>query len=211
MSPAPRCRLAPPTRPTPALALALALGVALLLALTPAVGCSSYKSTGSAAAGDPRTDTGRMLSADAYATELAFKQRDPTLRRFFESAHGYAIFPEVTKGGAGLGGAHGDGVVYEQGQKVGYTELSQGSIGLQLGGQKYAQLIFFQDAATLDRFKRGGFAFAAQASAVAASNGAGANADYAHGVAVFTTAEQGLMFEAAVGGQRFEYYPIQGP
>jgi len=181
---------------------ALLMTLAATLAL--AVGCSSYKETGNSRAGEE----GRMLSADAYATELTFKKRDPTLQQFFESAYGYAVFPEVTKGGAGIGGAHGDGVVYSQGQKIGYAELSQGSIGLQLGGQAYSQIIFFQDEATMTQFKRGNLEFAAQASAVAASAGAGANADYADGVAVFTTAERGLMFEAALGGQKFEYYPI---
>ncbi|MEM6757178.1 MAG: YSC84-related protein [Planctomycetota bacterium] len=190
-----------PTRPAPRHPFLMTLLAALALA----AGCSSYKQTGSS---DPEAEKGRMLSADAYATELAFKKRDPTMSRFFESAYGYAVFPEVAKGGAGIGGAHGDGVVYEQGNKVGYAELSQGSIGFQLGGQVYSQIIFFKDKATLDKFKQGEFEFAAQASAVAASAGAGANADYSDGVAVFTTGERGLMFEAAIGGQKFAYYPI---
>ncbi|MEM9253092.1 MAG: YSC84-related protein [Planctomycetota bacterium] len=189
------------TRPTATLTALLTLVAALALV----AGCSSYKQTGSS---DPAAERGRMLSADAYATELAFKKRDPTMQKFFESAYGYAVFPEVAKGGAGIGAAHGDGVVYEQGNKVGYAELSQGSIGFQLGGQVYSEIIFFQDQATLDKFKGGEFEFAAQASAVAASAGAGANADYADGVAVFTTGQRGLMFEASIGGQKFNFYPI---
>lgn len=188
---------------TPRFALPLLFTLALV-ALSAAVGCSSYKTDGKS---DP-AEKGRMLSADAYAAELAFRKRDPTLQRFFESAYGYALFPEVAKGGAGIGGAHGDGVVYEQGQRIGYAELSQGSIGFQLGGQVYSEIIFFEDKPTLDKFKRGEFEFAAQASAVAASAGAGANADYSNGVAVFTTGERGLMLEASIGGQKFAYYPI---
>jgi len=100
--------------------------------------------------------------------------------------------------------------LFEKGQLAGYCTLTQGSIGLALGGQSYTELIFFEDQAALDRFKSDNYSFAAQASAVALKSGASANARYSDGVAVFTMGEAGLMVEASVGGQKFNFDPIAG-
>ena len=136
-----------------------------------------------------------------------FKKKDEGMSKFFESAHGYVVFPSVTKGGAVVGGAHGVGEVYEKGSLIGYAELSQGTFGLQLGGQVYSEIIFFENEATMANFKKGEVALAAQASAVAAKAGASADADYERGVLVFTIGKGGLMAEASVGGQGFKYWP----
>jgi len=162
--------------------------------------CSSYKQAGGA-------DPDRLLDQEAAGVVKLFKRTDPGLQRFFDSATGYVVFPNVTKGAAGVGAAHGRGVVYEAGQPIGYANLTQGTIGLQLGGQTYSELVFFQTTRDLTIFKRGETKLSAQASAVAASKGAAANADYAHGVAIFTLGQSGLMFEASVGGQKFTYQP----
>jgi lipid-binding SYLF domain-containing protein len=132
---------------------------------------------------------------------------DPGLKKFFDEAAGYAVFPTVGKGAVGVGGAYGRGELYESGQMVGYCTLTQASIGLALGGQAYTELIFFETQAALEKFKTGNFAFAAQASAVALKSGASANAKYTDGVAVFTMGEAGLMYEASIGGQKFNYRP----
>ena len=134
-----------------------------------------------------------------------FKKADSKLEAFFEKSHGYAVFPSVGKGAVGIGGAHGKGTVFEQGKPVGSTSLTQITVGLALGGQAYRQIIFFKDKATLDRFKAGNFEFSAQASAVAVREGASADADFDKGVAVFTMAKGGAMFEASIGGQKFSY------
>ena len=134
-----------------------------------------------------------------------FKKADPELDVFFEKAHGFAVFPSVGKGAILVGGAHGKGIVFEQGQPVGRTSLTQATVGLQLGGQAYREIIFFKDKATLDSFKEGNYEFSAQASAVAAEKGAAADADSDAGVAVFTMAKGGAMFEASIGGQKFGY------
>ena len=136
------------------------------------------------------------------------KKADPGLSKFFSGASGYAVFPKVAKGAIGVGGAHGSGVLFEGGTAVGKASLSQVSIGFQLGGQAYSEIIFFEKAAALSNFKTGNFAFAAQVSAVAIKSGASANAKYKDGVAVFTMAEGGLMYEASVGGQKFGYQPF---
>jgi lipid-binding SYLF domain-containing protein len=163
----------------------------------------------SACSTTPETEAkAASIRQEADATIEEFKARDPSMKQFFETAHGYAIFPSVGKGGVGVGGAYGRGVCYEQGKAIGYCSLSQGSIGFQLGGQAYSEAICFQTKEALNEFKTGNFALAAQASAVAATAGAAAHADYNKGVAVFTMARGGLMFEASVGGQKFDFDPI---
>lgn len=133
--------------------------------------------------------------------------KNPRIGHFVKTAAGYVVFPDVTKGGLGLGGAYGEGVVYQNGRMIGRSTLTQGTIGPQLGGQRYTEIVFFQTESDLARFKAGDFTLAAQASAVAASAGDGVNADYSDGVAVFTLHEEGLMFEASVGGQKFTFHP----
>lgn len=156
----------------------------------------------------PETASGRMdLDADVLDTIALSKQTDPGLQRFFNTSVGYAVFPTVGKGAVGVGGAYGRGELFQNGQMVGYCTLTQATIGLALGGQAYSELIFFETPAALNTFKSGNFAFAAQASAVALQSGEAANAQYADGVAVFTMAEEGLMFEASIGGQKFNYEP----
>ncbi|MEX0775785.1 MAG: YSC84-related protein [Phycisphaeraceae bacterium] len=168
-------------------------------------GCSDYKQQEGAE--HPQATQHSNLEGDARVTIETFKGKDPSMQKFFDTSHGYAVFPEVAKGGAGIGGAHGEGVVYQQGKVVGYTTLSQATLGVQLGGQTYREIIFFQNKHDLDTFKSGNYEFSAQASAVAAESGAASNADYSQGVAVFTMARAGLMFEASVGGQKFSYTP----
>ena len=154
----------------------------------------------------PRTDEGKSaLSGKVRAAIDLAKKEDPGLKKFFDEAAGYAIFPTVGKGAVGIGGAYGKGELYEGGKLVGYCDLTQVSIGFALGGQGYTELIFFETKAAVDHFKSGNFAFAAQASAVALKSGVSANAKYDNGVAVFTMSEAGLMYEASIGGQKFSY------
>jgi len=149
----------------------------------------------------PRADE----HAEVVQAIADFKQKDPTIAKFFESSAGYAVFPSIGKGAIGIGGAHGNGELLVGGKAIGSTSMTQVTIGLQLGGQSYAEVIFFEDQKTLDAFKKGDYEFAAQASAVALKSGAAANAKYASGVAVFTMAKGGLMTEASIGGQKFSY------
>ena len=124
---------------------------------------------------------------------------------FFEDAYGYAVFPTIGKGGLVVGGAYGEGRVYRGGEHVGRTTVAQVTIGFQLGGQVYSELILFQNDQSLLDFQKGNFALNAQVSAVAAAAGASADAPYAHGVKVITMTKTGLMYEASVGGQKFSY------
>ena len=145
------------------------------------------------------------IESDAAVALAKAQTTDPTLVNIFNSAAGYGVFPSVGKGAAGIGGAYGKGVLYERGIAVGYCDLSQASIGLQLGGQSYTEIIAFETKQAVETFKQGNFRFDAQATAVALKSGAGANAKFTNGVAVFTMDEAGLMYEASVGGQKFSY------
>ncbi len=135
------------------------------------------------------------------------REKDPGIAQWFERSYGYAVFPNVGKGGLGIGGAHGNGIVYRAGHPVGKTELKQITIGFQAGGQSFVEVIFFKDKTAFDDFTRGNFEFGAQVSVVAISAGASADLAYNGGVAIVTMAKGGLMYEATVGGQKFEYEP----
>ncbi len=147
-------------------------------------------------------------STQAQDTIDLFKKSDSSLEKFFTNSIGYAVFPKVGKGAVGIGGAHGKGFVYEKGRLIGEASLTQVTVGFQLGGQTYSELVFFATQEALDAFKQNKFSISAQVSAVAAAEGASANAKYQQGVAVFTLARNGFMYEASIGGQKFKFKPI---
>lgn len=145
------------------------------------------------------------IRADAREAKAEFLESDWRMEKHFNNAYGYVIFPNVGKGAIGIGGAAGNGVAYEGGREIGMAKLTQLSIGFQWGGQAYREVIFFQNKAAMDRFKQNKVEFAAQASAVAVTEGASADAKYEDGVMVFTMQKGGLMYEASVGGQKFKF------
>lgn len=147
------------------------------------------------------------LDAEVKEAIALFTKSDSSIARLFNGASGYAIFPKIAKGALGIGAARGRGQLFEKGSALGQTWLTQVTIGLQAGGQVYSEVIFFENETTLKNFKEGNFAFSAQVSAVAAAEGVAKNAKYEHGVAVFTLAKGGLMYEASVGGQKFKFEP----
>ncbi len=152
-------------------------------------------------------DKNDALQLDVARAIVNIKKADPGIEAFFENAAGYAVFPSVGKGGVIVGGAYGKGLVIVDDKVDGHTTMTQATVGLQLGGQKYAQFIFFRDRIALEHFKRGNFEIGAQASAVAITKGASADANYDKGVVIFTQAAGGLMAEGSVGGQKFTYEP----
>ena len=169
-----------------------------------------------------------VASADKYSDAVEVFE-EAVAGDFFESSYGYALFPKIGKAGIGIGGAHGKGRVYVGGAHVGDTKMTQVSIGLQLGGQAFSQIIFFQDKRAFDEFSSGNFEFGAQAQAVALTAGASAAAtttgttagksggehdastvgEYYKGMAIFTVAKGGLMYEASVSGQKFSYDAVK--
>ncbi|HKD99980.1 MAG TPA: YSC84-related protein [Planctomycetota bacterium] len=175
----------------------------------------------------PKSEEGKSdVDSRAKATLATARSTDPSMSNVLHRSVGYAVFPNVGKGAVGVGGAYGKGVLYENGPDgngfdsndarpdgklpttpSGYCDLTQATIGAQIGGQTYSEILVFSDRSAVERFKNGQFAFDAQATAVAVKSGAGSNARFSDGVAVFTMGETGLMLEAAVGGQRFRYQP----
>ena len=150
---------------------------------------------------------------------------------YFDNSIGYAVFPTIGKGGIGIGGAHGSGRVYREGELIGTADMTQLTIGFQLGGEAFSQIIFFENEAALDNFTSGNFEFSADASAVAITAGAHASANtgggasagvsggqnnadttslgYRKGMAIFTIAKGGLMYQATLGGQKYSFDPIE--
>ena len=162
---------------------------------------------------------------DEHTDTIALFKKAGQSANYFSTAYGYAVFPTIGKGGVGIGGAHGNGRVYEKGRHIGDTSMTQITIGFQLGGQAFSEIIFFEDARALKEFTSGNFEFGAGASAIAITAGASAQAgttgasaaasgtqdkartagNYHKGMAIFTVAKGGLMFEATLGGQKFNY------
>lgn len=165
--------------------------------------------------------------ADEYVDTINVFKNAGKSAAFFNHAYGYAVFPTVGKGGLVVGAAHGNGRVYQRGAYVGDTSITQLSIGFQAGGQAFSEIIFFENKAAFDKFTAGNFELAATAQATAitasataqattAGSGAGASGTkdsamtagtYHEGVAIFTVAKGGLMYEATVAGQKFSYKP----
>jgi lipid-binding SYLF domain-containing protein len=165
--------------------------------------------------------------AAKYSSTINVFQQAGQSGSFFNNSYGYAVFPSIGKGGIGIGGAYGKGRVYAGGKWAGETSMSQLSIGFQLGAQAYSQIIFFEDKRAYDEFTSGNFEFSADASAVAITAGVSGSAgttgssagasggrhdattkgSYNKGMATFTVAKGGLMYEAVLAGQKFKYTP----
>jgi lipid-binding SYLF domain-containing protein len=178
------------------------VAIRMVLVLTVIVGL-----LGSCATAPASREDKAELVAEATSRWQQMRTADPALGALVQRGHGYALFPDVGKAGLGVGGAYGRGVVYERGQHIGYSDVTQGSVGLQAGGQSFSELLLFENKAALDRFKAGQLAFGADASAVVMKSGVATNANFVNGVAVVISPIGGAMLEAAIGGQQFTYQP----
>lgn len=168
-----------------------------------------------------------ISKADSTSDAISSFKNAGESGKFFNNSYGYAVFPTIGKGGIGIGGAHGKGTVYAKGKAKGNTTMTQITLGFQLGGQVFSQIIFFKDKRAFNEFISGNFEFSAQATAVAITAGVSAEANtgggtsagasggsnnaltvssgYRKGMAIFTIAKGGLMYEAAIGGQKYSY------
>ena len=149
------------------------------------------------------------MNAKAQAAKAELLEKSPDMQRFFDAAAGYVIIPTVGKGGIGIGGARGKGLLYVGDEVVADVTLTQLTVGFQWGGQAYSEFLFFEDDAAVENFQRGNYELGAQASAVAVTAGASVDTNFDNGVAIFTYAKGGLMYEATVGGQKFKVEPIE--
>jgi lipid-binding SYLF domain-containing protein len=146
-----------------------------------------------------------QLGKDVQSTVAAFKKADPGIDRFFKQSAGYVVFPHVGKVGLIVGVGDAQGEVFEKSKLIGTASMSFVTVGLQAGAQEYSEIIFFHDAAAVERFKQNKFEFTANASAVIVKAGAASASDYRDGVAVFAHPRGGAMAEAAVGTQKFKF------
>jgi lipid-binding SYLF domain-containing protein len=169
------------------------------LAVALAVVTFGFARMGSAA------ETDAQLVDQARQTVALYRAKDPSIDSFFKRSVGYVVFPSIGKGGLGIGAAHGTGILFESGVPAGKVSMNQVSIGAQAGGQEFSQIVFYGVQKPLAELKLGKAELSGQLSAVALTSGAAANAQFKNGVAVFTAAKGGLMFEASVGGQKFSY------
>jgi lipid-binding SYLF domain-containing protein len=160
---------------------------------------------GSCATAPATREDKAALVAEATSRWQQMRAADPALGALVQRGYGYALFPDVGKAALGVGGAYGRGVVYERGQHIGYSDLTQGTVGVQVGGQSFSELLVFETKAALDRFKAGEFGFAAGASAVVLKSGVATTPAFVDGVAVVVQPIGGVMVEAAIGGQQFTY------
>lgn len=171
-----------------------------------------------------------MARADEFAEAINTFKNAGESGEYFAKSIGYAVFPTIGKGGIGIGGAHGSGRVYKNGEVIGTSDMTQITIGFQLGAEAFSQIIFFEDEAALDDFISGNFEFSADASAVAITAGASASANtgggtsaaisggknnadttslgFRKGMAIFTIAKGGLMYQATLGGQKYSFDPM---
>jgi lipid-binding SYLF domain-containing protein len=170
----------------------------------------AFAAVGVARMGQAASDNAQLIQ-DANQTVEKYRKTDPGIDDFFRRSAGYVVFPGIGKGGVGIGGAHGNGVLFENGQPIGKVTMNQVTVGAQLGGQEFSEIIFFETPKVLNELKFGKTKFSAEASAVALSSGAAAKARFTNGVAVFTATKGGLMFEASIGGQKFKYTPFAVP
>jgi len=170
---------------------------------------------------------GSVALADDYSDTVALFKTAGQSAGFFKTCHGYAVFPTIGKGGFVVGGAHGNGRVYEHDKYVGNVSMTQLSVGFQAGGQAYSQIVFFEDERAFKEFTGGDFEFGADVGAVAITAAAEAGAGtagmsatasggkkdattagtYHNGLAVFTIVKGGAMYQATVAGQKFKYKP----
>ena len=159
----------------------------------------------------PKSDEAKAdLQGGADRAVERMTSKDASLRGFIDKGYAHVVFPKVGKGGLIVGGGYGRGVVYEQGAMVGYADITQATVGAQIGGQTFSQLMVFQNKEAFDRFRQNKLEFSANASAVAIETGAATAAKYDNGVAVFVEPRAGLMAEAAIGGQKFTFVPADG-
>ncbi len=177
------------------------LGLLMALGLMVLAGCAEPVTPSTPASRD-------YMSARVKGTISEFISNKPSIKNLIASAYGYAVLPSIGSGAFVIGGAEGRGQVFEHGRLIGYCKMSSASIGAQIGGQSYSELILFQNAATMAAFKEGETTFDARASAVVAASGGGTAANYVRGVLVYVLPSQGFMAQAAIGGQHFTFAPL---
>jgi lipid-binding SYLF domain-containing protein len=172
----------------------------LALLAAPMVGCTTNTPNSAA--------EHTAMQTEARAALERIEAQDPGVRDMVNRAYAYAIFPEVGEASLGIGGAHGQGYAYQNGQLVGHVTISEGSVGLQAGGATYAELLVFQSEEPFNRFRNDVFSFSADATATIVKAGASAQTQFNNGVAAFVLPKGGFEAGVAIKGQKFHFTPV---
>ena len=181
----------------------LRIAMAALIALAP-LACGGSKE----GAKDAQSAKAER-NPDVKETIERFKDKDPTIAPLFAKSAGYFIVPTVGEGAFIIGGGHGKGEAFEGGTYIGNVAVSEMSIGAQVGGQSYSELVFFEKTADVQRLKEGSFAFNAEVTAVAAEKGAAKNGTFKDGTLAFILPKKGLMASAAIAGQKVDFTAVK--
>lgn len=147
----------------------------------------------------------------SVGTAIAEFRSEDTLERFFDEAVAYVVFPTSVRAGSGFGGAYGSGWLFEAGDVTGRTTMFEVFAGPNLGAQAYRSILFFRTDKSLKKFKSGRFEFTGQANAAVVTVGAGVTPSFSQEVAMFTQVRGGLLLEASVGAQRYDFFPLGSP
>ena len=150
------------------------------------------------------------IEESAAATLKRLEEKDRGIKQMLKKAYAYAVFPSVGKASLVVGGSYGRGAVFEKGKFIGHATISQFTIGVQIGGDTFTELMVFENKEALDRLKKGKMAFAANASAVLVKAGAAGTKDFTNGVAAYAYSRGGMLLEAVIGGQKFKFKPADG-
>jgi lipid-binding SYLF domain-containing protein len=150
----------------------------------------------------------QMIISDSETARVEFIKKDKWMVSLFANSYGYVIFPNVGKGGLGVGGASGNGAVYEKGSLVGMASLKQVTVGLQAGGQAFREVIFFENSAVMEKFRNSQIKLSGEVSAIALDKGTAANVKFTDGMVIFVQPKAGLMYELSVGGQVFTFRAV---
>jgi len=151
----------------------------------------------------------KTLEREVAAALKRLELEDPGIRQLLDDSYAYAVFPSVGKAALVVGGAYGHGLVFEKGKPIGHATLAQTTVGVQIGGDTFTEVIAFDSKESLERFKEGNVVFAASASAVLVKAGAAGTADYEDGVCALAYSQGGMLLEAAIGGQKFDFKPME--
>ena len=148
------------------------------------------------------------IHQEVKEVKKAWQAKDSSFNSTLKKAYGYAIFPEVGKGGFVVGASHGEGEVYKKGKLIGRAKMTQTTVGAQVGGQTYAEVVLFENKDALERVKKGRVEGSAAATAIGGKKGAAAACKYKDGVAIMVLPLKGAMAEASGGGQKFDFEPL---
>lgn len=151
-------------------------------------------------------DSRAEIDTSVSETLTKFYALNPKHKELADSAVGILIFPRVTKGGAGVAGAYGEGVLQVKGKTVDYYKMTSGSVGLTLGVASRSEIVMFMTQESLDTFtKSKGWKAGVDAGIAVMTAGAGGQYDsktMQKPIIGFAFGEKGLIGDLSIEGSK---------